>query len=122
MTARKNALGSDLRKVDAHEITPEEYAEIPELTREWFAGAELHVGGVKVRRGRPRSSVRKQAVKLRIDPDTLAAYKATGPGWQTGMNYDLRKMAPKAGKPGRIAMRKKAARAKKAAAARRLRA
>ena len=42
---------SDLAKVDAHEIMPEEYEEIPELTQEWFARAQLHIGGVPVKRG-----------------------------------------------------------------------
>lgn len=32
MNAKKNALGSDLARVDAHTITSDEYDEIPELT------------------------------------------------------------------------------------------
>jgi hypothetical protein len=39
MTGRKRTIGSDLAKVDAHVITPEEYNEVPELTKEWFAKA-----------------------------------------------------------------------------------
>jgi hypothetical protein len=31
MNERKRAMGSDLAKVDAHKITPEEYEAIPEL-------------------------------------------------------------------------------------------
>lgn len=46
-------IGSDLAKVDAHEITPEEYEEIPELTDEQLARADLYIGGKLVRRGRP---------------------------------------------------------------------
>jgi hypothetical protein len=45
MTERKRATGSDLAKVDAHKIMPEEYAEIPELTDDWFAQAEPSIGG-----------------------------------------------------------------------------
>ena len=33
----------------------------------------------------------KQAVKLRLDADVLAAYRKTGDGWQTRINADLRK-------------------------------
>ena len=44
-----------------------------------------------VRRGRPPLPNPKQAVKLRLDADVLAAYRATGPGWQTQINADLRK-------------------------------
>lgn len=36
-------------------------------------------------RGRPKSSESKIAISLRLTPDTLARWKATGPGWQTRM-------------------------------------
>jgi uncharacterized protein (DUF4415 family) len=90
MTEKKRNLGSDLAKVDAHQITLAEYAEIPELTKEWFANAELHISGVKVPRGRPRAAITKKATKLRLDPDVLAAFRESGPGWQTRMNAVLR--------------------------------
>jgi hypothetical protein len=32
---------------DAHTVTPEEYDEIPELTEEWFDGAELRLTASK---------------------------------------------------------------------------
>jgi len=37
----------------------------------------------------------KEAVKLRLDHDVLAAYRKTGSGWQTRINADLRKAARK---------------------------
>ena len=45
------------------------------------------------RRGRPVGSVAaviKEPVKLRLDPDVLAALRATGDGWQTRINEMLR--------------------------------
>ena len=36
-------------------------------------------------RGRPKSPDSKVAISLRLSPDTLARWKATGPGWQTRM-------------------------------------
>jgi len=36
-------------------------------------------------RGRPKSPDAKVAISLRLPPDTLARWKATGPGWQTRM-------------------------------------
>ena len=45
------------------------------------------------RRGRPVGSlaaITKQPVKLRLDPDVLAALRATGDGWQTRINDMLR--------------------------------
>jgi uncharacterized protein (DUF4415 family) len=97
MIERKRASGSDLAKANAHAVTAEEYDEIPELTEEWFEGAELHVGGVKAPRGRPRSASRKLALKLRLDPDVVAAFRATGPGWQSRMNAALRRAARRLG-------------------------
>ncbi len=44
----------------------------------------------KVRRGRPPLEDRKVALKLRIDPDIVARFKAEGPGYQTRMNDALR--------------------------------
>ena len=55
----------------------------------------------KNRGGRPKSDVTQVPVTLRVDPDTLAAYKATGAGWQTRMNEALRKGKPKDSRPQR---------------------
>jgi uncharacterized protein (DUF4415 family) len=41
-------------------------------------------------RGRPKSAESKVAISLRLSPDTLARWKATGPGWQTRMATVLR--------------------------------
>ena len=41
-------------------------------------------------RGRPKSPESKVAISLRLAPDTLARWKATGPGWQTRMAKVLR--------------------------------
>ena|SRR6516165_9775232 len=81
-------IGSDLDKADAVPITPEQYAEIPELTEQWFEEAEPHVGGRKV--GRPKSVNPKVPLKLRLDRDVVQAFRATGPGWQTRINATLR--------------------------------
>jgi uncharacterized protein (DUF4415 family) len=89
MNGNRRFSGSDWDKDKAEPVTSEQYEEIPELTDEWFAKAELHVGGEKVR-GRPKSPTRKVALKLRIDPDVIKAFRATGPGWQTRINETLR--------------------------------
>jgi len=41
-------------------------------------------------RGRPKSPESKVAISLRLPPETLARWKATGPGWQTRMVDVLR--------------------------------
>ena len=85
--------GSDLKKVDEYVLGPKDYEEIPELTEEWFRKATLHIGGVPVKRGRPKSDAAKHAVSLRLDPDVLAHYRRTGRGWQSRINATLRKAA-----------------------------
>ena len=71
--------GSDLKRADAHVIKPEEYVELPELTEEMFARA------VFKKAGRPKSSNPRQMISLRLPPEVIARWKATGPGWQTRM-------------------------------------
>ena len=65
--------------------------EIPELTDETIARADYHVGGKLVRRGRPKSAAPKRAVTLRLDPDVIERFRASGAGWQSRINAALRK-------------------------------
>ena len=90
MTGKKRALGSDLKKVDAHIITPEEYDEIPELTDEDFARGDLYHGDKLISRGRPKSNDPKQLVSLRLDAEVLRWFKSTGPGYQARMGEVLK--------------------------------
>ena len=63
----------------------------PPLTDAFFDSAEIRHGDKIIRRGRPPLPNPKQAVKLRLDADVLAAYRETGIGWQTRINADLRR-------------------------------
>ena len=83
--ALRRTLGSDLKRVDAHVIKPEEYEELPEMTDELFARA------VFKKAGRPRLVNPKQMISLRLPPEVVARWKATGPGWQTRMAKRLEK-------------------------------
>ena len=91
MSESKRGIGSDLRKVDAHVIQPEEYEEAPELTDEQLARADLYHGDKLIRRGRPPLERPKEAVKLRLSPDVLDHFRSGGPGWQTRINATLEK-------------------------------
>ena len=62
----------------------------PELTDGFFERADLYEGEKLIRRGRPAALAPRQAAKLRLDPDMLAALRATGDGWQTRINDMLR--------------------------------
>jgi uncharacterized protein (DUF4415 family) len=77
--ASRRTLGSDLKRVDAHAIKHEEYEELPEMTDEMFSRT------VFKKAGRPRSANPKQMISLRLPPEVIARWKATGPGWQTRM-------------------------------------
>ena len=52
----------------------------------------------KASRGRPKSEAPKEAVKIRLDADVVAALRATGDGWQTRINETLRASLKLAGK------------------------
>lgn len=67
----------------------------PELKDEFFDKADLYQGDRLIRRGRPKSDNARVAISLRIPPDTLAQWKATGKGWQTRMVELLTRYAPK---------------------------
>ena len=83
--ASRRTLGSDLKRVDAHVIKPEEYEELPEMTDEMFSRV------VFKKAGRPKSINPKQMISLRLPPEVIARWKATGPGWQTRMAERLAK-------------------------------
>lgn len=51
-------------------------------------------------------ALRKIPVLLRVDPDVLARFRASGPGWQTRMNAALRKAAGLPRESPRAAARK----------------
>ncbi len=83
----------------------------PELTEEMLRHAAIYRGGVLLRpatgklgpdgiiplapgdrgAGRPPSPNPKQQVTLRLDPDVLDQFRATGKGWQSRINAELRK-------------------------------
>ena len=62
----------------------------PELTEAFFKEADQYDGTKLKVRGRPKSAVTKEPVKIRLDADVLAALRASGEGWQTRINDTLR--------------------------------
>jgi len=79
-------LKSDLARVDAHAVTPQEYEELPELTEDMLARAKLNKGG------RPVSPNPRKLITLRLPADVIERWKATGAGWQTRMAERLSKV------------------------------
>ena len=78
MNANKPAsrcfLKSDLARVDAHQVQPGEYEELPELTEDMLARASVNKGG------RPVSPNPRKLISLRLPADVIERWKATGPG------------------------------------------
>jgi len=79
-------LKSDLARVDAHVVMPQEYEELPELTEEMLARAKINKGG------RPVSRNPRKLISLRLPADVIERWKATGAGWQTRMAERLEKV------------------------------
>ena len=84
--ASRRSLKSDLARVDAHSVKPEEYKELPELTEEMLARAKINKGG------RPLSMNPRRLISLRLPADVIERWRATGPGWQTRMAERLSKV------------------------------
>jgi uncharacterized protein (DUF4415 family) len=84
-------LMAELRERVSESNTWHDPDDAPPLTKEFFERADVYRGNKLVRAGRPPSANPKLALKLRIDPDIVEHFRATGPGWQTRINDTLRK-------------------------------
>ena len=85
---RKGYSAGDMREVSDN----------PEFTKEDFAKAKpfseaLPELAASIRRGRgPNKAPTKQLVSLRLSRKVVEAYKAKGPGWQSRIDHDLRRI------------------------------
>lgn len=63
---------------------------------DWQQGTVTRGGGVAAtvaelqRRRGPNRKPTKEQVAIRFDPEVLAAFRASGPGWQTRINIALK--------------------------------
>ena len=79
--------------------TSQKSDEAPEITAEWISGADLYKGKKLVRRGRPKLANPRKLLSLRLPPEVIASWKASGPGWQTRMAQVIEKANPKSKRP-----------------------
>ena len=84
LNASARSLGSDLAKVDAHEVGASEYDELPELTDDMLARASVKRGG------RPKSNAPKVLLSVRYSSEVVEYFRGTGDGWQSRMDGVLR--------------------------------
>jgi uncharacterized protein (DUF4415 family) len=76
-------------KADLHVVS-----DSPAWTKDDFAKAKSFdqtFPALARRRGKQKGPTKK-AISMRIDADILDAYKATGAGWQSRINSDLRRV------------------------------
>ena len=95
MNAKSRRIGSNLRKIDSHVTAPEEYDELPEVTEAMLARAEYRVAGrlkPHPRHRGPQKAPTKVALSLRLSPDVVRHFKASGRGWQTRIDAALKKL------------------------------
>ena len=77
--------------------------EAPEADEAWFerarpardvlpdlVGQKSAAELLRPKRGRPPSANPKEHLNIRLDADVVAAFRRTGPGWQTRLNQALR--------------------------------
>lgn len=75
--------------------TEEEMTALQPLAKADRPLAKAHEEKAIKRRGRPKLPNKKQTVSLRLDPDVIEAFRATGQGWQSRMNDVLQAHKPK---------------------------
>ena len=75
---------------DNPESTDEELAQARPMSEALPGLHAALMAEIKRKGGRPKAENPKQTIAIRLDPDVLAAFRATGPGWQTRMNEVLR--------------------------------
>jgi uncharacterized protein (DUF4415 family) len=81
---------------------PKDFDENPAWTEADFARAKpldavdpAFAEALKRGPGRPKVEKPKKAISLRLDPDAIAAFQATGKGWQSRLNAVVVKAAKK---------------------------
>lgn len=62
----------------------------PEITDEQASQRMTFKEAMKRSRGRPRLDNPRQQISIRLDPDVVAKFKATGKGWQGRINQALK--------------------------------
>ena len=76
------------------EITPEEEAQLARIMAEGdpddIFPTDEEIEAARRRRGRPPLESPRQQISIRLEPEVIAKFKATGPGWQRRINDILK--------------------------------
>ncbi len=101
MTAKKTELQTEFKEGRGYSKDDwDAVSDNPEWTEEDFKNARPFAEvfpelaeSIRRARGRPAVEKPKRQISLRLDPDVIDAFKATGKGWQGRINEVLRKAA-----------------------------
>jgi uncharacterized protein (DUF4415 family) len=101
MTAKKTELQIEFKEGRGYSKDDwDEVSDNPEWTEEDFKKARPFAEvfpefaeSIRRSRGRPAEESPKRQISLRLDPDVIDAFKATGKGWQGRINHAIRKAA-----------------------------
>ncbi|QFY59176.1 BrnA antitoxin family protein [Rhizobium grahamii] len=101
MTAKKTELQIEFKEGRGYSKEDwDDVSDSPEWTEEDFKNARPFAEvfpelaeSIRRSRGRPAVEQPKRQISLRLDPDVIDAFKATGKGWQGRINEALRKAA-----------------------------
>lgn len=101
MTTKKIELQSEFKEGRGYSKADwDDVSDNPEWTEEDFKNARPFAevfpelaDSIRRARGRPSAEKPKRQISLRLDPDVIDAFKATGKGWQGRINEILRKAA-----------------------------
>jgi uncharacterized protein (DUF4415 family) len=74
---------------DAPEVTEEDFARGTWMIGENIVSRQEAQAAMTAKKGRPPLAEPKKAVNIRLSPDILTAFKASGKGWQTRINNAL---------------------------------
>ena len=87
MSAKQRSLASRKSVIN-------EDGEVPDLTllsrKDFKPFSSLPKSVKAIIRGRPKAEVTKERITIRLSPDVLAAFRASGAGWQTRIDAALK--------------------------------
>lgn len=90
----QNFTAEELAEVESPELTDEELRSLRPASEALSPKLLASLTGRRPGQRGPQKNPTKELITLRLDREVIAAYRATGPGWQGRMNEALKVRAP----------------------------
>ncbi len=82
------------KNLTSHKSVINEDGEVPDLTvlsrKDFKSFSSLPKSVKAIIRGRPKAEITKERITIRLSPDVVATFRASGAGWQTRMDAALK--------------------------------